>query len=562
MIPPSSDLPELRDLLDALCDETITAEQVERLEELVLNQPEAEAFYVQYLSLHADMIAHFGALASGKGQTLRDRVEADLRAMELARDLKRNSDAAFQRRISGRPLAIALTTIAAGLLLAFVFWDKLGFQQPQPRQVIVAAPPAEVLDDSVAVLLQATGAQWETTELPTAIGSPLQPGWLRLKSGLAHIEFYSGANVILEGPADFQIISRMKAYCARGRLRATVPKQAQGFEIGSPKMNLIDRGTEFGLMVTENGPTELHVFEGKVEFNESDVAKTKSSYTALTTGQSVRLDGSGQLSSINSDSMAFHTAQDLMVSSEAEIRRTHQGWSEFGAQLRRDQSLLAHFTFQAEDSWSRTLANEMRPSEVQDGAIVGCSWAPGRWAGKNGLEFTQVSDRVRCYIPGDYTSLTFMAWVRIDALPNQFNSLFMTDGWEDGETHWHIGSSGTLELGIQGLEKKVNAHYEAPQAINRERFGGWTHLAVVYNGESGYVAHFVNGQSIAHLPLKFATVLRIGEAEIGNWNISKHRNQTPVRNFNGCIDEFIVFGRALGEPEIEQIYHAGRPPQN
>ena len=35
---------ELRALLDALCEETISPEQVRRLEELVLGHPEAEAF--------------------------------------------------------------------------------------------------------------------------------------------------------------------------------------------------------------------------------------------------------------------------------------------------------------------------------------------------------------------------------------------------------------------------------------------------------------------------------------------------------------------------------------
>ena len=84
-----------------------------------------------------------------------------------------------------------------------------------------------------------------------------------LKSGFAQIDFYSGATVILEGPAEFRLISRTEAYCTRGKLRATVPAQAQGFTIGSPKLDLIDRGTEFGLDVGEK--TQVHVFQGKVD---------------------------------------------------------------------------------------------------------------------------------------------------------------------------------------------------------------------------------------------------------------------------------------------------------
>ena len=56
---------------------------------------------------------------------------------------------------------------------------------------------------------------------------------------------------------------------------------------------------------------------------------------------------------------------------------------------------------------------------------MGCSWATGRWPDKQGLEFRQVSDRVRLHIPGEFEAMTLMAWVRVDALPNKFNSLLM-----------------------------------------------------------------------------------------------------------------------------------------
>ena len=43
-----------------------------------------------------------------------------------------------------------------------------------------------------------------------------------LKSGHAQIEFYSGARVILEGPAEFELISRTEAFCKRGKLRNVI----------------------------------------------------------------------------------------------------------------------------------------------------------------------------------------------------------------------------------------------------------------------------------------------------------------------------------------------------
>src|SRR5262249_28447795 len=61
MTEPVRDHAELAELLDALCEETISPEQMRRLEELVLSHPEAEAYYVQYMALHADLVSSVGA---------------------------------------------------------------------------------------------------------------------------------------------------------------------------------------------------------------------------------------------------------------------------------------------------------------------------------------------------------------------------------------------------------------------------------------------------------------------------------------------------------------------
>src|SRR5205085_6062766 len=126
-----------------------------------------------------------------------------------------------------RALVGAVAALAAALLAAVALWPRPPAVAPRP------GPAPEPTDDTVAVLLQAPGAVWEGADPPRA-GAPLAAGWLRLKSGAAHIEFYSGATVILQGPAELKLISRMSAYCARGKLRATVPPQAQGFTVGAP----------------------------------------------------------------------------------------------------------------------------------------------------------------------------------------------------------------------------------------------------------------------------------------------------------------------------------------
>ena len=538
MMMPTEDFTELSGLLDALCEETITADQMRRLEEILLRHPEAEAYYVQYMSLYADLARRFAA-APAPAPAVAGTVAA-------ARPARRRTWAF----LAG---AAAAAAVAAALFVA------LSPRTPMHLKVARPGPGPEALDDSVAVLLHTHEAEWEEGEPAPRAGAALPPTRLRLKSGVAQIEFYCGATVILQGPADFKIVSRTEAYCARGSMRATVPPQAQGFTVGSPKLDLVDRGTEFGLRVGADERTEVHVFQGQVDLY--DGPRTAPPLKELTTGKGVRVDGPGQLRPIPTDPAGFQTAEGLAELSTAETRRRQERWRDDCDAVRRLDGLVVYYTFQPRQAWSRTLHDQApgrKPAE--DGAIIGAAWATGRWPGKGALEFKRVSDRVRFNVPGEFRSLTLAAWVRVDNLPNLNNSLMMTDGWDEGAPHWQIGDDGTLILGVQNRNKTKGGHYHAPGAITPDLFGRWLHLAVVYDGEAGRVTHYVDGRVAADMKTEFDIPLRIGDAELGNWNMATHRNITPIRFLSGCMDEFLMLSRPLGADEIAQLYSQGRPP--
>src|SRR5262249_12394177 len=274
------------------------------------------------------------------------------------------------------------------------------------------------------------------------------------------------------------------------------PATAQGFKIGAPGVNLVDRGTEFGLNVGGQN-TQVHVFQGTVDLYDPGANPSAAPRKELKGGEGVSLDAPGQLRTIDAKSTEFLTAADLSANCEKEVRKRQDEWAEASKLLREDPTLLVYYTFQSNDPWARTLPDVSRGrQQPHDGAIVGCSWGSGRWQGKQGLEFKRVSDRVRLNVPGEFKSITLAAWVRPDALPNQNNSLMMADGWDPGKPHWQIGADGTLVLGVQNpLEFQTNpnlrgAHYHAPGVITPERFGRWVHLAIVYDLVTGQVTHY------------------------------------------------------------------------
>ena len=118
-----------------------------------------------------------------------------------------------------------------------------------------------------------------------SIGRQLPAQRLQLDSGLLELRFTSGATVILEGPADFEVASALRCVLHRGTVVARVPEQARGFTVEGPRGRLVDLGTEFGVRVGNSGDTEVHVLKGRVEAFPTNQQKA----IELTENQALRL---------------------------------------------------------------------------------------------------------------------------------------------------------------------------------------------------------------------------------------------------------------------------------
>ena len=529
---------ELRGLLDALCDETITPEQTRRLEELVLTDPEAAAGYVQYMSFAADLGRQCGGHSHDPDYVLR----------QFGHAVPATPPRRRVRRVLGWAALSASLLAAVGVGLSM-----------RPAQVGLPPERPEAVDDSVAVVVRTYRAEWGENSLPVQAGAVLPRGRLVLKSGAAHVQFYNGAAAVVEGPAEVQLLSRTEAYCTAGKIRVTVPPQAVGFTVGTPEVEVVDRGTEFAVRASD-GRSEVHVFQGKVDVQAPGVGRE------LTAGQAVVREANGPLISVAPNPGGFLAAGELAARVAAETVRWQAEWDDACREYRKDPSLVVYYPFGPGVGGNAAVRNEAAGANgVGDGAVVGCSWGTGRWPGKPALEFRRVSDRVRFSVPGQFDSVTLAAWVRPDALPNENNSLMMSDGWEAGELHWQIGTDGKLVLGVRGPRTKDDPllphadHLEARDAIPPGGFGRWVHLAVVYDRPARQVTHYVDGRPVSQESIGFDIPLRVGDAELGNWNIAGYRNSTPVRYFTGGIDEFMLFSRPLSEVEVGRLVARGRP---
>lgn len=438
----------------------------------------------------------------------------------------------------------ALTAAAAVIACAFIFWPQHSAE-------------TEATSNGVAMLSQTMDAKFTTT---LRSGDTLKPGTIHLTHGLAQIEFFSGATALIEGSAEIEILSAWEARCLSGRVRLHVPPAAKGFLMHAPGMKLEDLGTEFALNVKDN-TSSVHVFEGEVIAHTN--AQTEAS---LKQGMS--------LSSIKTTTV---TPQDFLSISELHglVKKRESkrfaDWQQWSLTASKDPRLIAYYTFKhlEDDRWDRLVKNVTESHQPQRaGGAVGAAWTQGRWPEKTALEFKRPGDRVRLNLDGTYQALTLACWVKVDSVDKKYNSLLLTDGYDNGEPHWQIYEDGSLMFSVMyrpaeaAKNAKYNQMYFSKPVFTADSLGRWHHLAVTYDNTSGTVIQYFDGQPVGHeiSPLhQPGRAIVFGPCEIANWGLPTQGHQFPIRNLNGAIDEFAIFSSALSAAEISSLYDHGKP---
>lgn len=451
-----------------------------------------------------------------------------------------------------------LQVAAVAVLVLLVSSALIVLISSKPRSPAPIAG-SERTEQGCAVLAQMVSAKFAAGEPAHIAGDMLAPGRFKLGAGYAQIEFFSGATVIIEGGTEIELVSAWEARCLAGKARVRVPPAARGFRLLVPGVKLVDLGTEFAVNVDgSNQQADVHVFEGEV------VAHPPSGQElSLRQGQS--LHGT-ELAALDPKTfLGVGQLQELITAKQNERQRAWEQWSQ---RVRRDGRLIAYYPLRHFSEWERLVNNAAEPRDkAKNGGAVGAMWTTGRWPQKDALEFKRPGDRVRLDLPGTYEALTFACWARVDALDRRYNALLLTDGYEPGEPHWQIYEDGRLMFSIMYPNPsqphgRANQIYFSPSLFRDGNLGRWHHLAVTYDGRSGAAVQYFDGREVSREISPFHQPARpvvFGPCEIGNWGLPTERHQFPVRNFNGRLDEFMIYRAALTSQEIAEIYQAGKP---
>lgn len=325
-------------LLNAACDGSLAADQMQELESILASNAEACKLFADHFQLKTD-IRFLGRVARVRDiglagirstfpetpPTVSSSPVASSPGLGFLASAYHGTVGFFSQEI---PFSLLIATLVTGLgLLA----GSLVHVSRSEQQIVKKSPSTPVFqlaqDSTLQVVGRITGmvdCRWsKDARVPSGYDNVLLGRTFKLDAGLVEITYNTGAKVILQGPCTYEVESRDGGYLSLGKLTAKLDKKPSAisgqqagkvaieatpkspnpqisksslsairyslFTIKTPTAIVTDLGTEFGVEVAKGGTTTSHVFRGSVRFQAlSSGGKTADEGQILRENQSAR----------------------------------------------------------------------------------------------------------------------------------------------------------------------------------------------------------------------------------------------------------------------------------
>lgn len=335
----------LNHLLILALEGAITEEQVGQMNRLIGSGDETAAYCMAFLEIAADLYrskTHLSMADTSGPETLGEAIERDERvrarqaaylaeerreeiqkAAEMAlerfkeQERRRQEELAHRRYLARR----RQLTVGAFAAVALVLVTLSGWLASRPAEPIASpavqptASPTPAPPPLVATVSRASRVQWDRSDVDPTAGTGLTAGVITLQKGFLEIAFPRDARLIVEAPAEVNLVDERRVRLDRGMLTAHVPEEARGFEVETPSARVTDLGTEFAVAVDLGGAADVHVLDGWVAASftapgHDDQARVK----ALHRDSAMRFDArGGTMRSIAVDQERFARSWDEVL---------------------------------------------------------------------------------------------------------------------------------------------------------------------------------------------------------------------------------------------------------
>jgi hypothetical protein len=530
-------------LVNAVYNGTNSEQEMLELESILDMDPDARAFYIDFLRINNDI----RWLVSAKEHGIRFlNAQANVTKAEPSRSPVLDFMGEWAKFFNQHsPLSYMLLFMVLCATVVGTVYMSTGKTAAEP---MIAAQITRERD-----------CQWSVTSPAPAADEPLCVGQqLRLDRGIVQLTYSNGATVLLQGPADYEIGSLNSGYLKFGKLTALCDtEQSRQFTIVTPNARFVDLGTAFGVMINNVGQAAIAVFAGKVKAEAKLAEGHWDTPVSLSAGESVVCVEKkfNPFVAQRNDFPALHPLPPPAPDTP------YGYWLEIAQNLQKRPDLVAYYDFEPDPGNTRVLVNRAPTGAMFNGEIRNASWVDGRFVGKSALRFAAADSGVLVNIPGQYDQITLIAWVKINELHNYWNGLFMTNDFSlPGQLHLEIMSDARLAMYVQ--KNPSREALESAEPLPDNCLHRWCMVAAVIDRANQGCSMYVNDMCILdHKTMSQIQPIIIGPATIAGW-LDKGNDPddaVPIRNLACCMDSFLIFNSALTKDEIRRIYKSGKP---
>jgi hypothetical protein len=536
--------PKIWAYTNAVCNGSITPEEMAELERLLKADAVAQDFFIDFLNINAEVLWLFSAKQHS--------------AMDSDPHRTVNAPIAPRSALTGflgdwmdfinhySPFSYSLILIFVGaILMTGVYLIKI------QNTVLVEAEPV-----LVAQITAAKNCQWSMGTKAPAEMSELEIGrQLNLEKGLVEITYANKAQVVIEGPVSFTLDSPKSGRLKQGKLFARAnTEQSRQFTIITPNAKYVDLGTEFGVQVDAQERSSVAVFSGKVNASAKRANGSWDTPISVKKGEAVICEGVKFTQSV-ADRSKFPSMQ----LSPPSAPDTHfQRWYDAALEIQKNKDLVAYYDFQPAPNNPHVLLNRAPTGAMFNGEIKNASWVDGRFKGKKALEFMDNDAGVKVNFPSEYPQVTLIAWINISKFTNNYSGVLLSDGWTNNKLHWQLKSSSQMIVDVAQDATLMRSEFCSIKAIPTDSLNQWCMITAVVDVPN-QILLYVNGKPFETLKVNPIHPLIIGPATIGGWDHGDYSDPDEIRNLAGLMDELMLFQKVLKAEEIQQIYESGRP---
>ena len=156
-------------------------------------------------------------------------------------------------------------------------------------------------------------------------------------------------------------------------------------------------------------------------------------------------------------------------------------------------------------------------------------------------EWVEIPKRI-----GEFEEITFAHWVKSTGRESQWRVFFNVNGWKAGDIHYQLAPNNKVEFSIN--ENPGGNDSFANYMVAGDEMDKWVHIATAYSAKEKKIRFYANGElDIEHDWGGNPGIL--DPARIGDWGQS--------RQWEGLIDEFIIFNTVLSEDDIQSVMNDG-----